>query len=96
MTPVAPDYDMSPNTDEKLSSSLIQSYQRKVGSAIYAAISTRPDIAFAVSMCADHLLNPAIRHIHTITHVLQYPVNTNKYRIIYDAIMKAVSLPKCS
>ena len=84
MTPLAVDYDMSRNEDEKLSSHLIQLYQRKVGSAIYASICTRPDIALAVSMCADHLLNPAVRHLNAITHVLQYLVNTSKYGITYN------------
>ncbi|KAI1000382.1 hypothetical protein K3495_g7810 [Podosphaera aphanis] len=84
ISPLAPDYDMSPNLGPKLTADLIQNFQRKVGSAIYAAICTRPDIALAVSMCADHLINPAIRHIHAITHILQYLVNTKHYCILYD------------
>lgn len=83
MTPPTPDYIMSPNTVEKLNASLIQSYQTKVGSAIYAAISTRPDVALVVSMCAEHLLNPAMGH-NVITYVLQYLVKKSKYGIIYD------------
>lgn len=85
MSPLAPDYDMSPNTEGKLNADLIQIFQRKVGSAIYAAICTRPDIALAVSRCADHLMNPAIRNLNAITHILQYLVNTSHHhRILYD------------
>ena len=84
ITPIAPDYDMSPNTGPRLSIDLIQAYQRKVGTAVYEAICTRPDISLAVSMCADHLINPAMRHLHAITHVLQYLVNTESYGILYD------------
>ncbi|KAI0993915.1 hypothetical protein K3495_g14269, partial [Podosphaera aphanis] len=87
LTPLAPDYDMSPNKGEKLSAEQIQIYQRKVGTAVYAAICTRPDIALAVSICADHLLNPAMRHLHAITHVLQYLVNTSKFGILYDCTL---------
>lgn len=83
MTPIAPDHDMSHNKGDKLSANDVQTYQRKVGTAIYAAICTRPDIALAVSMCADHLVNPAMRHLHAITHVLQYLVNTSKFGITY-------------
>ncbi|KAI1006137.1 hypothetical protein K3495_g2085 [Podosphaera aphanis] len=75
---------MSPNTGTKLSAELIQMFQPKVGSAIYAAICTRPDIALAVSMCADHLVNPAMRHLHAITHILQYLVNTQHFGLLYD------------
>lgn len=87
MTPISPDYDMSPNTGAKLSSHLIQSFLRKVGSATYEAICTRPDIALAVSMCADHLVNPSTRHLHAITHILQYLVNTNEYGNIHDFLL---------
>ncbi|KAI0992801.1 hypothetical protein K3495_g15383, partial [Podosphaera aphanis] len=88
LTPLAPDYDMSPNRGEKLSADQIKIYQRKVGTAVYAAICTRPDIALAVSICADHLLNPAMRHLNAITHVLQYLVNTSKLGILYDCTIK--------
>lgn len=76
---------MSPNLGEKQNADFIQSYQRKVGTAIYAAICTRPDIALAVSMCADHLLNPSIRHMNAINNVLNYLVNTKNYGILYDS-----------
>lgn len=84
IAPLAPDFDMSANTGPKLTANQIQIYQRKVGSAIYASICTRPDIALAVSMCADHLTNPAIRHFHAINHILLYLVNTEYHGIMYD------------
>ncbi|KAI0999271.1 hypothetical protein K3495_g8923 [Podosphaera aphanis] len=93
MSPLAPDYGMSPNTGEKLSVDLIQIYQRKVGTAVYASVCTRSHISLAVSMCADHLLNPAIRHLHAITQVLQYLVNTSKHGILYDCSLIKPSGP---
>ena len=84
-SPLSPGYDMTPNSGDKLSADLIQAYQRKVGTAIYAAICTRPDISLAVSMCADHLLNPATRHIHAINRVLQYLIDTEYFGILYDS-----------
>lgn len=83
-SPLAPSFDMSVNAGERLNPNIIQSYQRKVGSAIYAAICTRPDIALAVSMCADHLLNPAIHHINAINNILQYLVETENFGVLYD------------
>lgn len=94
LTPLAPDFDVSHNTGERLSAELIQTYQRKDGSAIYASICTRPDIALAVSMCADHLVNPATRHLHAITHILQYQMNTEKYAVKYDFGLSEPNGPK--
>ncbi|KAG6999715.1 Retrovirus-related Pol polyprotein from transposon TNT [Fusarium oxysporum f. sp. conglutinans] len=53
----------------------IQRYQRKVGSILYIAVNTRPDIAFAASRLARFLANPgqeyqdaADRVIHFLSH----------------------------
>ncbi|RKK06471.1 hypothetical protein BFJ65_g18668 [Fusarium oxysporum f. sp. cepae] len=40
----------------------IQRYQRKVGSILYIAVNTRPDIAFAASRLARFLVNPGQEH----------------------------------
>ncbi len=37
-------------------------YQRKVGSLLYAAVITRPDIAYAASKLSEHLRNPSAEH----------------------------------
>lgn len=40
----------------------IQRYQKKIGSSLFAAISTRPDIAFSTSRLARFLTNPSQAH----------------------------------
>jgi hypothetical protein len=40
----------------------IQLYQRKIGSILFAAIFTRPNVAFAVSRLAKFLSNPSLMH----------------------------------
>ena len=40
----------------------INKYQRKIGSLLYAAVTTRPDIAFATSRLARFLTNPRPKH----------------------------------
>lgn len=50
----------------------IEQYQRKVGSVLYAAVITRPDIAFAVSRLARYLTNPGPSHHHAADRVLSY------------------------
>ena len=42
-------------------SSQINKYQRKIGSLLFAAVTTRPDVAFATSRLARFLSNPGIR-----------------------------------
>jgi hypothetical protein len=47
-------------------------YQRKVGSIMYAAVSTRPDMAFAVSRLARFLSNPGPKYHKAADKVLYY------------------------
>ena len=50
----------------------IELYQQKIGSILFAAISTRPDIAFAVSRLARYNLNPSQVHHDAADRVIQY------------------------
>jgi hypothetical protein len=53
-----------------------QLYQRKVGSLLYAAVVTRPDIAFAASRLARHNQNPGPEHHSAADRVLRYLYGT--------------------
>ncbi|EXU94526.1 reverse transcriptase domain protein [Metarhizium robertsii] len=57
----------------------IEVYQQKVGSILFAAISTRPDIAFAVSRLARHNLNPSDVHHRAADRVIQYLYFTRSF-----------------
>lgn len=50
----------------------IRRYQRKIGSILYAAVITRPDIAFAASRLARFNMNPSDQHHEAADKVLQY------------------------
>jgi len=50
----------------------ISRYQRKIGSVLYAAVNTRPDIAFAASRLARFLTNPGPAHQTAADRVLLY------------------------
>lgn len=54
----------------------INRYQRKVGSLLYAAVNTRPDIAFATSRLARFLSNPSQEHQKAADRVLLYLSST--------------------
>jgi Reverse transcriptase (RNA-dependent DNA polymerase) len=47
-------------------------YQKKIGSLLYAAVITRPDIAFATSRLARFLINPSPSHQNVADRVLCY------------------------
>uniref|UniRef100_A0A1Y1LVI6 Integrase catalytic domain-containing protein n=1 Tax=Photinus pyralis TaxID=7054 RepID=A0A1Y1LVI6_PHOPY len=59
----------------------IELYQQKVGSFLFAAISTRPDIAFAVSRLARHNLNPSDVHHRAADRVIQYLYSTRSFAL---------------
>jgi hypothetical protein len=56
----------------------IQKYQRKIGFLLFAAISTRPDIAFAISRLAKILNNLNSTHHKAADRVLMYLYNTRQ------------------
>src|SRR5690349_11643658 len=47
-------------------------YQRKIGSLLFAAVTTRPDIAFATSRLARFLVNLSHEHHKAADRVLLY------------------------
>jgi hypothetical protein len=58
------------------SSAEIQKYQRKIGFLLFAAISIRPDIAFAILRLAKVLNNPSLIHYKAADRMLIYLYNT--------------------
>lgn len=59
-------------------------YQKKIGSLLFAAVTTRPDIAFATSRLARFLTNPSTEHHDAADRVLLYLRRTRTYAILYD------------
>jgi hypothetical protein len=51
---------------------LINRYQQMVGSLNYAAISTRPDIMHAVSVCARYASKPQSKHLDAVNTIYSY------------------------
>jgi Reverse transcriptase (RNA-dependent DNA polymerase)/GAG-pre-integrase domain len=58
--------------EERASGQAIRNYQRKIGSLLYAAVTTRIDIAFAVSRLARFLTNPGPEHHAAADRVFHY------------------------
>jgi hypothetical protein len=59
-------------------------YQSIIGSLLYLALGTRPDIVHAVIMMSQFMVNPSEDHINKSLHIIRY-VNTNlNSKIGYD------------
>jgi hypothetical protein len=56
----------------------IQNYQRKIGSLLFAAIFTRPNIAFAILRRAKFLNNPSLAYYKAADRALMYLYNTRQ------------------
>lgn len=62
----------------------IKAYQQRVGSVIYPAYMTRPDIAMAVSILARFMQNPSPFHMDEVNRVICYLRDTKDLSICYD------------
>jgi len=62
--------------NNKASKEEINLYQKYIGSLLYLALKTRPDIAFPVQYCARYCSNPGILHFQAVDHIFAY---LNKY-----------------
>jgi hypothetical protein len=64
--------EQSPSTHEETADMQDIPYQHGVGSPMYAATCTRPDIAFAVSIVSQFMHNPARTHWEAAKDVMHY------------------------
>ena len=63
-------------------------YREAVGSLLYLATKTRPDIAHAVQQVAQFCANPGKKHWEAIKYIYRYLCGTQKYGIEYCADSK--------
>ncbi|KAG5038153.1 hypothetical protein JHK86_018993 [Glycine max] len=57
-------------------------YRSMIGSLLYLTAS-RPDITFAVGVCARYQANPKISHLNQVKRILKYVNGTSDYGIMY-------------
>ena len=54
-------------------------YREAVGALLYLAISTRPDISYAVGQVAKHCQNPDLSHWEAVEQIFAYLITTQDY-----------------
>lgn len=58
-------------------------FQEVIGVLLYAAISTRPDIAYAVGALARHVQSPKLRHLNAAWRVFRYLNGTRDTGLVF-------------
>jgi hypothetical protein len=61
-------------------------YQRKIGSILYPAIITRPDIAFTAAKLSSFLSNPSPDHMAAANRCIQYLYGSRHLAIMFDGL----------
>jgi len=75
---------MSPQNASEASDMLQHPYISLVGSLMYLAITTRPDIAYAAGVLARFNSNPGQAHWQAAKHVLRYLKGTIDHKLVYQ------------
>jgi hypothetical protein len=83
-TPLPFDGLPSGATDEEVDQQRTYAYQQRVGSLNFAAVISRPDIAYATSRLSQFLRNPTPGHIAAADRVIAYLYSTRTLAIEYS------------
>jgi histone deacetylase 1/2 len=59
-------------------------YRSIVGELLYISVCSRPDLSFAVNMCARQVENPNSRHKGAVIKILRYIKSTTDFGLIYQ------------
>jgi hypothetical protein len=62
----------SPSTDKEKDEVAQVPYKSAIGSLLYTAQGTRPDLAYAVNACSQHSKNPGGVHWRAVKRILRY------------------------
>jgi hypothetical protein len=79
-TPMDPNAKLMPNKGEAVNQ---LEYSRAIGSLMYAMISTRPDIAFAVGKLSRFTHNPSLIHWQAVNRLFKYLKATMDFGLTY-------------
>jgi hypothetical protein len=77
------------NDGVKATAQETHAYQQRIGSCIYPAVTTRPDIACAASLLAQFLQNPSTRHRAEADRLICYLRDTKHLAIEYSGTLTA-------
>ena len=75
-------------------------YRTAIGELIYAMVSCRPDLSYAITKCAQSSACPHQKHYDGVKHILRYLYNTRDdgiyfWRTTPNESLEDVPLPRC-
>lgn len=95
-TPLDPSVRLStsdcPTTEDDARYMKTIPYAEAVGSLMYIAIATRPDIAYAVGVLSRFSSNPGTAHWKAVKHLMRYLQGTKDLKLTYAPDPNATSL----
>jgi hypothetical protein len=77
--------EMSPKNDQERQEMIKRPYRQLLGSLMYLATQTRPDIAFAVGQAARFAENPGPAHWTALKRIVRYVKGTIHLGLVYTA-----------
>ena len=85
ITPIDPNIpyskDQCSSTDEEKATMLKIPYREAIGSLMWPAVATQPDIAFPVSLLSQFLKNPGEIHWKAVKRVMRYLSGMKNYKL---------------
>jgi hypothetical protein len=84
-TPLPSGFKSTPATDEEFAEAQHEEYPALVGSIMYAATITRPDIALAAGLLARTASKWSKSYVHAARHLLRYLRGTSDLCLTFDA-----------
>ena len=70
-------------------------FQQIIGSLLYLALGTRPDIAFAVIKLSQQAANPSDKHVEDALRIVRYLSSTQEYYLEYNGASNSGLLAYC-
>jgi hypothetical protein len=70
----------------------VHEYMSKVGSLMYLAIHTRPDIAYAIGCCARKMQNPCVYDMTAVDRILRYIEGTKDLGLTFHGLDGSIKL----
>ena len=86
-TPLPAGYVPKPNNGTATSEQRSY-YQSIIGSLLYLTLGTHPDIAYAVIMMSQFMVNPSEEHIQKALYIVKYVATNPNGKIIYNGKQK--------
>jgi hypothetical protein len=65
-------------------------YREAIGSLMYCAVATRPDIAFPTSLLAQFMENPGRTHWEAVKRIFRYLSGTKDWKLVYGSETKGL------